>query len=256
MEHRCRRSDSNVPLLPSSRSQDHTSRPLRRDTRQLDRAETVSAETTGARRAIVSGDPMNSTSSAGFGPVHAVGSLLSDLTVPYWIAGGWAIDLAVGRVTRDHADVDIMLLERDEHALRTDLAEVDVHLMGRDGQPAPWAAGQRLPGGPGRLVLHSKNLPLPTEVLLASAVGTFWVYHRGAHCIRRPLADITRTRDGIPFLAPEVVLLFKSRSKSDKDQRDVRTALPILNAEQRAWLRDILKQLPHGQTAPVPHPDR
>ena len=64
--------------------------------------------------------PMNSPGNAGFGPVLAVRSLLSALTVPYWIAGGWAIDLAVGRVTRDHADVDIMLLERDEHALRTD----------------------------------------------------------------------------------------------------------------------------------------
>ena len=61
---------------------------------------------------------MNHPSNAGFGPVLAVRSLLSDLSVPYWIAGGWAIDLAVGRVTRDHADVDIMLLERDEHALR------------------------------------------------------------------------------------------------------------------------------------------
>ena len=77
---------------------------------------------------------MNSPSSAGFGPVLAVRSLLSDLTVPYWIAGGWAIDLAVGRVTRDHADVDIMLLERDEHALRTDLTQVDIQLISRDGQ--------------------------------------------------------------------------------------------------------------------------
>ncbi len=195
---------------------------------------------------------MNSTSNAGFGPVLAVRSLLSDLTVPYWIAGGWAIDLAAGRVTRDHADVDVMLLERDEHALRTDLTEVDVRLVGRDGQPEPWTAGQRLPDGPGRLVLHGKDLPLPTEVLLASAVRTSWVYHRGAYCVRRPLAGITRTRDGIPFLAPEVVLLFKSRSKSDKDQRDVQTALPLLDAEQRAWLRDTLEHLPRGQTAPVP----
>jgi hypothetical protein len=30
----------------------------------------------------------------------------SNLTVPCWIIGGWAIDLAAGRVTRNHADVD------------------------------------------------------------------------------------------------------------------------------------------------------
>ena len=207
---------------------------------------------------------MNSTSNAGFGPVLAVRALLSDLTVPYWIAGGWAIDLAVGRVTRDHADVDIMLLERDEHALRTDLTQVDVQLIGRDGQPGPWPAGRRLLAGPhpgpprpivapDRLIPHGKNLPLPTEVLLASAVGAFWVYHRGMHCIRRPLAGITRHRDGIPFLAPEVALLFKSRSNSDKDRHDVETALPVLNAGQRSWLQDTLEHLPHGQTAPVPH---
>jgi hypothetical protein len=206
---------------------------------------------------------MNSPRDAGFGPVLAVRSLLSVLTVPYWIAGGWAIDLAVGRVTRDHADVDIMLLERDEHALRTDLTEVDVQLIGRDGQPGPWPAGRRLLAGPGpgrprppigadRLVLRGKNLPLPAEVLLASAAGASWVYYRGARCISRPLAGITRHRHGIPFLAPEVVLLFKSRSESDKDQRDVEAALPVLGAEQRSWLQDTLEHLPRGQTAPVP----
>jgi hypothetical protein len=195
---------------------------------------------------------MNITSDAGFGPVLAVSSLLSDLTVPYWIAGGWAIDLAVGRVTRDHADVDIMLLERDEHALRTDLTEVDVQLIGRDGQPGPWPAGRRFSAGPGRLVLQSRNLPLPTEVLLAGAVGAFWVHHRGPRCIRRPLVQISHSRDGVPFLAPEVVLLFKSRSSIDRDQRDVETALPVLNDGQRAWLRDTLEQLPRGQTAPAP----
>jgi len=49
-----------------------------------------------------------------------------------------------------------------------------------------------------------------------------------------------------------VVLLFKSRSASEKDQRDVETALPVLNAEQRSWLHDALEHLPRGQTAPVP----
>jgi hypothetical protein len=203
---------------------------------------------------------MNSISNVGFGPVLAVRSLLSGLTVPYWIAGGWAIDLAAGRVTRDHADVDVMLLERDEHALGTDLTRADDRLIGRDGQPGLWPAGRRLLVGPGaqrpvggcHLVLHSKSLPLPTEVFLGSAVGTFWVYHRSACCVRRPLADITRHRDGIPFLAPEVVLLFKARSKAGRDQRDVETALPLLNHEQRSWLRDTLEHLPRGKSALVP----
>ena len=79
--------------------------------------------------------------------------------------------------------------------------------------------------------MHSKNLLLPTEVFLAQADGTFWVHRRGAYRVTRPLADMTRRRDGIPFLAPEIVLLFKARSTADRDQRDVETALPVLTRD-------------------------
>jgi hypothetical protein len=173
---------------------------------------------------------------AGFAAVSAVCSLLSDLTVPYWITGGWAIDLAVGRVTRDHADVDVMLLERDEHALWTDLPQASVQVAGHGR----------------RRTLGNKELPLPTDVFLAQADGTSWVHRRGAYRVTRPLADITRHRDGIPFLAPEVVLLFKARSTADRDRHDVETALPVLDAGQRSWLDDALKLLPPGRPAAVP----
>jgi hypothetical protein len=46
------------------------------------------------------------------GPSTTVGSLLSGLAVPWWITGGWAIDLAVGHRTRDHADVNLMIRRR------------------------------------------------------------------------------------------------------------------------------------------------
>jgi Aminoglycoside-2''-adenylyltransferase len=200
---------------------------------------------------------MNTTHSTGFEAVHAVGTLLSGLTVPWWITGGWAIDLAVGQVTRDHADVNVMMLERDEHALRG-LTEVDIQLIADGQPPGPWPAWRRLavgppPGpkppitGPDRLVLRGEDLPLPAEVIPASAVGAFWVYRRGARIFTRPLADITRYWHGIPFLAPEVVLLIKARPGldqpgADNDQRDFEAARPMLSAGQRAWLKDALER--------------
>ena len=205
---------------------------------------------------------MNITRSAGFEPVHTVGSLLSDLTVPWWITGGWAIDLAVGRVTRDHADVNVMMLERDEHALRG-LTGLDIQLIADGQPPGPWPAGYRLMAAPvpgpkppvtgsgrhagDRLVLRGKILPLPAEVIPASAVGTIWVYKKGSHVFTRPLADITRYWEGIPFLAPEVVLLIKARPGlnwpgTDNDQRDFEAALPVLSAQQRSWLTDAIER--------------
>jgi len=202
---------------------------------------------------------MDTIRSAGFEPVHAVGSLLSALAVPWWITGGWAIDLAVGHVTRDHADVNVMMLERDEHALRG-LTGVDVQLIA-GGQPGSWPAGRRLtavpdpgpkggpgrPIGPDRLVLRGEDLPLPAAVIPASAVGAIWVYKKGSHVFTRPLADVTRHWQGIPFLAPEVVLLIKARPGlgrpgTDNDQRDFEAALPVLSGEQRSWLKDAIER--------------
>jgi hypothetical protein len=205
---------------------------------------------------------MNTIHSAGFEPVHAVGSLLSDLAVPWWITGGWAIDLAVGHVTRDHADVNVMMLERDEHALRG-LTGIDIQLIADGQPPAPWPGGRRLTAGPApvpkppatgrgrrvgdRLVLRGGDLPLPAEVIPASAVGAIWVYKKGSHVFTRPLADITRYWHGIPFLAPELVLLIKARPGLDKpgtdnDQRDFETALPLLSTQQRSWLKDAIER--------------
>jgi Aminoglycoside-2''-adenylyltransferase len=207
---------------------------------------------------------MNAIPTAGFEPVHAVASLLSGLTVPWWITGGWAIDLAVGHVTRGHANVNIMMLERDEHALR-ELTGVDIqHTVG--GQPpGPWTIATRLtalpdpgpnpgpkggpgrPIGPDRLVLRGENLPLPAEVIPASAVGSIWVYKKGSNVFTRPLAEITCHWQGIPFLAPEVVLLIKARPglgrpRTDNDQHDFESALPLLSAEQRSWLRNAIER--------------
>jgi len=209
---------------------------------------------------------MNTIPSAGFEPVHAVASLLSGLAVPWWITGGWAIDLAVGHVTRDHANVNVMMLERDEHALR-ELTGVDIQLTADGQPPAPWTAATRLtalpdpgphpgpkggPGrpdraAPGRPVLRGENLPLPAEVIPASAVGSIWVYKKGTHVFTRPLAEITRHRQGIPFLAPEVVLLIKARPglgrpRTDNDQHDFESTLPLLSAEQRSWLKGAIER--------------
>ncbi len=54
--------------------------------------------------------------------IDAVGRLLQSGTVPWWIAGGWAIDLHLGRRSRAHADVDVLVLRPHLQDLRCCLA--------------------------------------------------------------------------------------------------------------------------------------
>lgn len=111
--------------------------------------------------------------------------------------------------------------------------------------PGP-KGGPGRPIAPDRLVLHGEGLPLPAQVIPASAVGAIWVYKKGSHVFTRQLADITRYRQGIPFIAPEIVLLVKARPGlgrpgTDNDQHDFEAALPVLSAEQRSWLKDAIE---------------
>jgi hypothetical protein len=183
---------------------------------------------------------------AGFEPVQAVRSLLSSLTVPWWVTGGWAIDLAVGQVTRPHDDVDVVLLERDEHALRH-LPGVGLQLVvGPDHHEQPWTSHRRLLAGPDSVCLISPRLPVPAQVLFAAAVGTTWVYHRGQPTILRPLSEAGQVRYGIPYLAPEVVLTMKALSERDKDEHDFCSVLPLLDQDQREWLQDAITRRWHG----------
>jgi hypothetical protein len=52
---------------------------------------------------------------------------------------------------------------------------------------------------------------------------------------------IARTEDGIPFSAPEIVLLFKARRPHPKDQADFEAVLPRLGHDRREWLADALE---------------
>src|SRR6188768_10411 len=68
---------------------------------------------------------------------------------------------------------------------------------------------------------------------------------RRDHRIRLPLARaITRGPDGIPYAHPEIVLLFKARAPSAKDEADLTVTLPRLDRPARAWLERAL-QLVH-----------
>jgi hypothetical protein len=42
-----------------------------------------------------------------------VAALLAGIDSPWWIAGGWALDLFIGDQTRAHEDLDVGILRRD-----------------------------------------------------------------------------------------------------------------------------------------------
>ncbi|GAA3136427.1 hypothetical protein JOF29_001222 [Kribbella aluminosa] len=166
----------------------------------------------------------------------------------YWIAGGWALDLFADRVRRPHTDVDVLVLARDLDLVAATFTDPRPTVENPNtGVQRPWQPGEPLTPGPDVLAFPDDLFPTPVRIILAASDGDDWVYHRGRGTIRKSLDDITLTTSaGLPYLAPEIALLFKSRSDRTKDTDDFHDVADLLDAPRRTWL--------HNHIAPR-HPD-
>jgi hypothetical protein len=163
---------------------------------------------------------------------------MEPFAAPWWIGGGWALDLHIGRQTREHADVDVIIRRADQELLRTLLAGWDI-AVAHQGRLEPWTTPVRPPRH-GLWARRDTASGWQVEFLLAETEGDEWI-HRHDEKVRVPLADLVlRTRLGVPYLRPEVVLLHKSHDVRDRDEFDFAAVLPLLDDQARAWLHDRL----------------
>ncbi|WP_265446463.1 hypothetical protein [Flexivirga meconopsidis] len=52
--------------------------------------------------------------------------------------------------------------------------------------------------------------------------------------------------DGIRYLLPEIVLVYKARLRRPKDEPDFAATLPTLTEDRRGWMRDALTAVVPG----------
>jgi hypothetical protein len=78
------------------------------------------------------------------------------------------------------------------------------------------------------------------EVMLDDSEGDFWVYRRECRIRRNVASLLQHGKNPLRHLAPEIQLLYKSKSTRPRDELDFRRALPRLTKDARYWLRDSL----------------
>jgi hypothetical protein len=163
---------------------------------------------------------------------------LADLRVPWAVAAGWALDLWLGGEPREHEDLEIAVARESFAAVRTALAELEWFAAG-DG--ALW------PVDGSRAELHQTWGWDPAhgcwrlDIIREPWEGSTWVCRRDP-AIRLPIDEaIERTAAGIPFLRPEIPLLFKAKHVREKDEADFARALTRLEPWRRAWLAGALR---------------
>lgn len=165
------------------------------------------------------------------------GALLKAAPFQWWIAGGYAIDRALGRNLRAHGDLDVLVLRRDQMAVRDFLAEWDCHVADPPGTLRGWPPGESLRHGVHDVwVRQNPQGKWRLQVMLDEADGDRWRSRRDAR-ITRPIVELgAADEDGIAFLAPEIQLYYKAARPQPKDQQDFEAVLPILSPAQKVWL--------------------
>ncbi|MFJ8250130.1 nucleotidyltransferase domain-containing protein [Streptomyces sp. NPDC094466] len=182
--------------------------------------------------------------SSSWTPVE-VAQRLAGVSVPWCVAAGWALDLFRGGQTRVHGDIEIAIPEAGFPEVRRRFPGYvfDAAGSGRiweDARPETLAA------------VHQTWLRDPAtgnyllDVFREPHDGDTWICRRDAR-IRLPYSEIVHhTEDGIPYLAPELVLLFKAKHARPKDRRDFDATVPHLTRAQRTTLAELLARVHPG----------
>ena len=174
-----------------------------------------------------------------------VAQRLTGVGTLWYIAAGWALDLFHGRKTRPHGDIEIGIPAASFSEIRNRFSgyvfdAVDSGRIWEDATPDVLAA------------THQTWLRDPisgdylVDVFREPHDGDSWICRRD-ETIRLPYSDIIQhTKDGIPYLTPELVLLFKAKHARPKDQVDFDEAAPRLTAGQRETLAGLLARVHPG----------
>jgi len=191
-------------------------------------------------------------------PVTRLSNVMSPYPGAWALCGGWAIDAWLGRVSRDHGDVDLSVFDADHEHLFNHLAgwQLIAHSsVIDDGSTGLWD-GRQLPV-PSHIHARSPSDagPLPEDGVCAPAKG-WWLdiqidAREGDECVLRrdphlslPLSEAIRPSPwGVPATSPEVLLFFKATMPRRRDWRDFVAFLPRLTRKQNVWLRDAIAQL-------------
>jgi hypothetical protein len=169
--------------------------------------------------------------------ISELSGLLADAPCRWWVTGGRSYELHLGRSWREHGDTDVGICRRDVAAFTAHLHPFDVSVAAA-GRLRPFR-GEELLGE-----RHENNLwcrrapggPFVLDVAIGDGDESRWVYRRDV-TLSRPWDEVVRqSASGVPYLSPEIQLLFSSVHHEARHDLDATVVIPELTSGQRRWL--------------------
>ena len=168
--------------------------------------------------------------------VAKVGIQMARVPCVWSLCGGWAVDVWLGRETREHLDVDVACFRDDEQTLYRHLAgwKLIAHDTDDADHSIPWD------GHPLRFPAHlhaGADDPPKREVQLNEREGDTWLLNREPRVMLPVERFALSSPLELPVMAPEAVLFYKSLgTRRAHDEHDFDELLPVLHGDRRDWL--------------------
>lgn len=194
----------------------------------------------------------------------------SPMQADWAVCGGFALDLS--GETRRHSDLDVCVFEQDREAvcawmlqhgwwvfefqgqgLLRSIHAKDMSVSGHNLMCVRDYDCDLVEFGPGPDDLYNYRFHYKGIVELNYVELLFNQTQDGGFVfgpqpeVRRELGKAILWREGIPYLAPELVLLYKSQRPDQANfQEDWDRTVPCLDEDQREWLRGALASCNQG----------
>jgi hypothetical protein len=161
----------------------------------------------------------------------------------WWIAGCHALELHLGRSWREHHDIDISFPRIDYAATWQLLIGWHISIASR-GTLSLWL------GEPLKAELNENNLwcketsdgPWRIDLTVSDGNDHEWIFRRDQSLHLPWDVAVLKSPQGIPYLAPELQLLFKSKNPRGKDDQDAAEVIPQLDTDRQNFLKNILPE--------------
>ncbi len=201
-------------------------------------------------------------------PLVPVTDLMATYSGEWLICGGWAVDAWLGRVTRGHVDIDLMVFDDQQELAYQQFAGWD--MVAHDAvDPGPTSGlwtGRRL-HLPAHVHARARDAESPAnllkwvtppyeqlpddknvELIINERSEGRWLLHPETGVTRPWVECVAESPWGIPMAVPEILLFYKATAywgRTDlkprpHDERDFNALLPRLSANQRDWLRETI----------------
>jgi len=198
--------------------------------------------------------------------INLLNDYVSNIEIDYAVCGGGAIDLFIGQKTRPHKDLDVAVYWEDRDKIIQYMLDDGWNLYEPCGceylhrinnikeqkrvKSNIWCLKHNNPHY--KFVEHVKDMFAVNfdgleqtqldfiEYLFNNRDDEHFIYARN-HSIKREISKAILKTDDVLYLAPELVLLYKSNALNNPDyQYDFDISLPKMNENQRTWLKNAL----------------